>query len=270
MIMFLAWYWRKLATLLLAVLLVLLTPQRNAADELIPPDTDDPHYNIPGFFDLHVCNWPDRAEFFLAVFSTYRFEDVSHAKVFAPDGESVGKFNLERYRIIRKNDKPEKRAFLSYMNIPKAKPDGWYSAEVTMNDGKRYLFKDYVVLVSLERPRNLHPVDGAELPVPDILSWNPVPGAKYYRLFLWDQWDDGEPIFESGLLTEPRLRLPKGLLKAGGDYQWRVHARDVNEHPLLGDFNHGSLSPKISFSTLPLAPEEPNADQKLTDTENIQ
>ncbi len=53
------------------------------------------------------------------------------------------------------------------------------------------------------------------------------------------------------MLTQPRLVLPRGLLKPGGIYAWRVHARDVNENILLGDFNHGSLSAEIQFTTAP-------------------
>ena len=50
---------------------------------LSSPDTQsatsgDSHYSSVGFFDIHVCNWPDRPLFFLAVFSTYNFNDISN------------------------------------------------------------------------------------------------------------------------------------------------------------------------------------------------
>ena len=45
--------------------------------------------------------------------------------------------------------------------------------------------------------------------------------------------------------------LPAGLLEKGGYYSWIVHARDLNEHFMLGDFNHGSLSATVNFSIGP-------------------
>jgi hypothetical protein len=50
------------------------------------------------------------------------------------------------------------------------------------------------------------------------------------------------------MLPKPELKLKPGLLKPGGYYSWRVHARDSNGNVLLGDFNHGSLSTPITFS----------------------
>jgi len=44
------------------------------------------------------------------------------------------------------------------------------------------------------------------------------------------------------------MTLPKDLIESGGLYSWRIHARDINEDIKLGDFNHGSLSPKLTFS----------------------
>jgi len=218
------------------------------ADNLIPPKAHDPHYGETGFFDLHVCNWPENPLFFLAVFSTYQFDKVAKVEVFTPDGKPVGEFNLERYRVIEKKDKPEKRAFLTNMDIPAGHPDGWYTAHATMKDGSRYLFKDYVIVQQMPRPEHPVPADHAEVALPKVLSWDPIPGATYYKVFMWDMWDDSKQLLESKLLTEPKLELPAGLIKPGGSYQWRIHARDINEHPLLGDFNHGSLSPKMEFS----------------------
>ena len=66
-------------------------------------------------------------------------------------------------------------------------------------------------------------------------------------MFIRDLWKEKD-IYTSELLDKPELLLPKGLLKAGGYYAWRVHARDVNEHALLGDFNNGSLTSHVTFS----------------------
>lgn len=81
------------------------------------------------------------------------------------------------------------------------------------------------------------------------LAWLAVPGAAHYQVFIKDLWDDGKIIHSSELVTKPRLTLPPGVIKADGSYAWLVHARDVNNHVLLGDFNHGSLSREVKFST---------------------
>ena len=66
-----------------------------------------------------------------------------------------------------------------------------------------------------------------------------------------DLWDESKLIFSSKLLDKPSVQLPAGLLEAGGYYSWIVHARDLNEHFMLGDFNHGSLSATVHFSIEP-------------------
>ena len=37
-------------------------------------------------------------------------------------------------------------------------------------------------------------------------------------------------------------------MKPGGEYQWRVHARDMNGDPVYGDFNAGSQTHKMEFT----------------------
>ena len=87
--------------------------------------------------------------------------------------------------------------------------------------------------------------------IPTQLSWDPAPGAGYYQVFIRDLWNEDRLIFSSKLLEEPVVQLPAGLLEKGGYYSWIVHARDLNEHFMLGDFNHGSLSPVVTFSIQP-------------------
>ena len=78
-----------------------------------------------------------------------------------------------------------------------------------------------------------------------------MPGAQYYQVFIKDLWNGDQVIYTSNILAQPRLPLPPGLLQRGGEYTWRVHARDTNGHILLGDFNHGSLSREVGFSIVP-------------------
>ena len=218
------------------------------ADEIIPAPSGDPHYTKEGFFDIHVCNWPDRDNlFFMTLFSTYRFKDVNKIEVFTPDHRKLGEIGTAVYRLIKNKDKPEKRVFISQLDIPSSAQDGWYTSIITMKDGKKYEAKDYIIIHSMGIASGMQPAANANLEaVPQKLSWNKIEGAKYYQVFIKDEWEQ-HTIFTSELLTKPELAVPKGLLKKGGYYSWRIHARDVNENVLLGDFNHGSLNAPIKF-----------------------
>ena len=218
-----------------------------AADIVFPPE-GDPHYTQVGFFDIHVCNWPNQPLFFLGLFSTYDYDAVAKVELFTPDDRPIGELDLDKYRLISEKGKAEKRAFIKHFDIPKDARDGWYKAVATMKDGRRYAAEDFVVIRKMGRAQNQLPANGAEnVPLPEQLSWDPIPGAKYYQVFIRDAWED-KLLYESSLLTEPRLVLPKGIVQVGGYYSWRIHARDVNENVLLGDFNHGSLTDAATFS----------------------
>lgn len=79
---------------------------------------EDPHYNDIGFFDIHVCNWPDRPPFFLALFSTYKFDEVEKITLSNPRGETIATLDLTKFRVIH-TKKGEKRAFLNHLEIPR-------------------------------------------------------------------------------------------------------------------------------------------------------
>ena len=218
-----------------------------AADEI--SRAADPHYTTAGFFDIHVCNWPDRPLFYMALFSTTQFEELGAVEVDDPDGRELGKLDLTKYRVVLNKGKPEKRVFISQLPIPADAPNGWYQARITLRDGKTVIGKDYVVIATMPQPDGFNPADKVEIPdVPEQLSWNPVPGAKFYQVTIKDAWADGKLIHTSKLLSEPRLVLPLGMLQRGGSCSWRVHARDINEDVNLGDFNYGTLGRELEFS----------------------
>jgi len=218
------------------------------ASDIVPASEENPHYSKVGFFDIHVCHWPGQPVFFLTLFSSYQYHDVARVEVYTPKGHLIGLLNLNKYRVINEKGKPEKRAFIRHFAIPRGAGDGWYYAIITMKDGHRYAAKDFVIQHTMQLANNALPRDGAEdIPLPQKLTWDPVPGAKYYKVFLKDNWE-GSTILESELLTRPELVLPKGLISPGGYYSWRIHARDVNENVLLGDFNHGSLTKSLTFT----------------------
>jgi hypothetical protein len=219
-----------------------------SAEDIIPAPQGDPHYTEVGFFDIHVCNWPDRPLFFLALFSSYEYNKLLKVEVFTPQGENIGELDLNKYRIIEQKGKPLKKAFIKHFDIPGGSGDGWYYALVTLKDGKIYRGEDFVVLREMRRARNMTPVAGAEdISLPKVLKWDAIPGAKHYQVFIKDLWE-GKLLHTSKLLSKPYFDVPKELLKPGGYYSWRVHARDVNENVILGDFNHGSLTNPIEFS----------------------
>ncbi len=97
---------------------------------------DDPHYSDAGFFDIHVCNWPNCPQFYKPLFSTTRFDDIKEIEVLYPDGRLLSKMDLARYRLVDKSGKPLKKVFLADEIVPVSAPSDWYSARITMKDGK--------------------------------------------------------------------------------------------------------------------------------------
>lgn len=210
----------------------------------------DPHYNEAGFFDIHVCNWPDRKQFFMPLFSTEHPDAIRNIEILTPENKPLLQLDLKRYRTIKRKDKPDKRAIINQIDIPQDAADGWYTARINLHDGRVLVAKDYVVITRLAQARGQDPANGTEVSLPDALRWEPVPGASFYQVFIRDLWNDDELIYTSKLLDSPELVLPPGLLKPGGYYSWIVHSRDTNEDAMLGDFNHGSMSRASTFSVL--------------------
>lgn len=205
-----------------------------------------------GFFDIHVCNWSDRPLFLMALFSTSRFDDITAIEILDPEGRALGTLDTSQYRLTRTAGQPEKRVFIRQIAVPAGARDGWYAARVTARNGATFIARDFVVMSRLPIAEGTQPAPGSEdVTMPSELRWHAIRGAKHYQVFVQDLWDGEKLIYTSPLLDEPRAPLPVGLLKAGGYYAWRIHARDVNEHELLGDFNHGSLGPVMKFSVAP-------------------
>ncbi|MFV1973091.1 MAG: hypothetical protein ACC648_05165, partial [Thiohalobacterales bacterium] len=210
---------------LMPVFLLLLSTGHAQAGEPQAAQTVDPHYNEAGFFDIHVCNWPDRPVFFMPLFSTTQGDAVRSIEVLTPDNRPLVQLDLSRFRSIEQKNKPDKRVFINQINIPPEATDGWYSARITLNDGRRFTAKDYVAISRLAQAGGQVPADGAEVALPDALRWQPVPDASFYQVFIRDLWDDDRLIYTSKLIERPELALPPGLLKPGGYYSWIIHAR---------------------------------------------
>lgn len=209
---------------------------------------NDPHYTDVGFFDLHICNWPDRAPFFVALFSTAHYRDLAKIEVIQPDGKPLGLVDLKRYEVLQDEMGRERRAFKTQLTLPRTARDGWYSARVTLKNGEQHAARDYVNIKVLPQARVISPANGKDATAVTELRWEPVAGATHYRVFIRDVWQDKKLIYKSDLLTVPRLRLAPGLLQANGSYVWSVHARSGDDSAKWGEFNHGSLNPEASFA----------------------
>jgi len=99
---------------------------------------DDPHYTEAGFFDIHVCNWPDQPLFLMTLFSTERFSEISRIEVIGPDNSFKTQLHLHRYRTLSVQGKPEKRIFIQHDDLPEQAREGWYTANILLKDGRRY------------------------------------------------------------------------------------------------------------------------------------
>ena len=213
------------------------------------PHYQDPHYIEVGFFDIHVCNWPDRPPFIMALFSTTQFDNVDRVSIYTPSGGLLGDLNLARFRAFKTKEGKDKRAFITHFSMPDKTTDGWYKAVITLKDGRRFEAKDYVIHALMPLPTGMQPAaDAKDVPLPGELHWDPVPGASYYQAYVYDKWND-KLVFKTPVIRDTFFKLPPGFLQPGGLYGWTLNARDVNEHVLLGDFNDGTVSPELLFTT---------------------
>lgn len=232
----------------LVLMFSLLASTGVLADAVVPVLEKDPHRNTMGFFDMHICNWESRPLFFKSLFSTTKFKDIESMKVYSPDGKKIVDLDMSAFKQIERKGKPIKRVFMRDTDVPAGSKSGWYSITVQTKDGKEYRARDYVVMNRIGRVGALSPADGAEdVKMPAELKWKPVPGAAHYKVFVRDGFEN-TMLVKSKLVQKPQLVLKPGVLKAGGYYIWQVHARDVNENIILGDFNSGSVNKWMEFS----------------------
>lgn len=230
-------------------LTVAATPDKQHTNTKTSQYHKDKHYTARGFFDIHVCHWPGRPLFFMALFSTYDYARLRSVSIYDSRGEKLTELDLARYRIIQQPGKPEKHVFIKKIDIPEMTQNGVYSARAEFNDGSYVKAYDHVMIDKLELAHPVFPAPDQELKrVPKELRWQPVRGARYYQVFIKDMWRAGKIIYASKLLTSARLNTAKIGLEPGGMYRWRVHARDVNEDIRLGDFNLGSLTADAEFT----------------------
>lgn len=216
--------------------------------ESLADEYGDKHYSKEGFFDIHVCNWPNRPPFFMVLYSTEKFSDLVSVSIYDTNNHKLGNLNLTKFRLIKQKNKPEKKVFISQFDIPKNAKNGVYTSKAVFKTSGTVKNSDFVVINKLPIAKAKFPANNSNLKsIPEKLSWHPVIGAQYYQVFVRDIWGDNT-VTSSKLITKPYISTKEFNLQSGGVYQWKIHSRDVNEHILFGDFNHGSLSSDFEFT----------------------
>lgn len=229
------------------LLLVLIYPLNYMNAEATDKINADPHRSQLGFFDIHICNWPNRTNYFKALFGTEKYDQISSMDIFTPENKLLVRLDKNKFRTLKRKNKPNKKVFIVDLDVPNTATTGWYSIRVKTKKGEEYEAKDYVVVNRLKRASDMQPNRDKRYPMPITLNWKKIVGAQVYQVFVRDEWT-GKLVFKTKLISENKVTIPIGKLESGGDYSWRVHSRDVNEHVLLGDFNMGSMSEHAVFS----------------------
>lgn len=210
--------------------------------------TNDPHYNQMGFFDIHICNWPERPNYFKILFSSEKYQQIESMSVYTPDKQLLANLDRTKFRTLKRKNKANKRVYLLDLDIPELASTGWYNIDIRTKNGNTYQAKDYVIMSRLEKVSDMQPSDeDGEYNLPITLKWKPVAGSQYYQAYVRDAWTE-KLVFRSKLTDIAEVTIPEHKLQPGGDYYWTVHSRDTNEHILLGDFSMGSMSEKTFFT----------------------
>jgi hypothetical protein len=150
--------------------------------------SDDLHYSKVGFFDIHVCNWPNRPLFFMTLFSTYNFNDISNIQIFSPDNKIIGELNLKKYRLLIDKNKKEKRVFIKQFEISANAKNGWYYTKVNLKDGTTIIAKDYVIIDKLNIAKISTPNIKKELnTIPKSFILKKIKGAQHYQALIHDK-----------------------------------------------------------------------------------
>lgn len=216
------------------------------ADEA-PVLNKDPHINALGFFDIHICNWPERPNYFKVLFETEKYQHIDSMSVYTPDDKLLVTLDKTKFLTQKRKFRPEKRFFILDIDVPDFATTGWYTIDVKTKNGKSFRAKDYVIMSRLERVSKMTPANDIEVRLPVTLQWKTVLGAYYYQVFVRDAWTD-ELVYSSNTIETNAVIIPNNRLEAGGYYYWTVNARDLKGSILLGDFHMGSMSDKAFFN----------------------
>ena len=90
----------------------------------------DPHYNQLGFFDIHICNWPERPGFFKILFSSEKFQQIESMSVYTPDNQLLANLDKKEFRTLKRKNKADKRVYILDIDVPELASTGWYKIEI--------------------------------------------------------------------------------------------------------------------------------------------
>ncbi|MBU1744486.1 MAG: dockerin type I repeat-containing protein [Proteobacteria bacterium] len=129
---------------------------------------------------------------------------------------------------------------------------GNYTFTVTDFDGNSVQATDNLIVTILPFPVNLSPGAGAVVVgTKPTIRWDPVPGASWYRVRIYDGWDT--QIYRSNVLTTNSFTIPDELLlQMNTTYSYTVYAyREPTTENLsnrsLSDY--GSVTERRHFTT---------------------
>ena len=235
------------------VFLCTLLPQPAFSNNQTPKDL---HKDELGFFDIHYCNWPDRNPFLMLVYATHHYNNLDSIKVLTPEGIELGEISQNTYRYlpaktVKGKNIPDKKVFITQIPFTKSMTKGTFTAVATTHSGQKHQYKDDVDMDYIIASATInYPADKAvDIALTPTLKWESVDHAQYYQVFIKDNWT-GKNVYSSKTLDQTQLTLPKEILKKDGWYAWKVHAKDMDETIKYGDFNAGSLSKTITFTTI--------------------
>lgn len=165
--------------------------------------------------------------------------------------------NLNKFRYIpateiNKEKIKDKKVFINQIPLPKNSVKGEFTAIVITKNNQIHHYADRMFLdkkvgfAKIDFPKN----QATNISKTPTLKWSAPKNGHYYQVFIKDKWT-GKSIYSSKTLNKTEFKVPDNLLKNDGWYAWKVHAKDMDETILYGDFNAGSLSEYHSFTTLP-------------------
>lgn len=192
----------------------------------------------------------------MLLYATHHYQEIEDLTIFKPNGEVLTHIDKSKYRylptaIVDGKTIPDKKVFINQIPVTNQDEDGVYSAVIATMNGLKHHYHDLVeteqliALPTLSSPSH----QSADISLTPTLKWGQVKGAKLYQVFIKDNWT-GKTVLTSKMLSETNFTVPNDLLKSGGWYAWKVHARDMDETKIYGDFNAGSISRTALFSTI--------------------
>ncbi len=143
---------------------------------------------------------------------------------------------------------------------PDSIPQGTYTFTVTARNNNSATATDSLVKNVFPPPTNLNPASGAIVGTTPTITWDAVPNASYYMVYLYSWWDGAFYVYPiSGVLTATTVTVPAGLLQTNATYGYTVYAfrdpvnqnlnnRSVSDYRSLTERTHFSTSPKGDVS----------------------